>query len=66
MSSAHTAPSLHEVAEDPGDDFTSQPGDVDGGIVAAGFFTLGVNCARGIDDVYQGICVAEVVEEFVA
>lgn len=66
VAAADAGPSLHEVAEDPGDDFAPQPGDVDGGVVAARLFALGVHCARGVDDVYQGVGVAEIVEELVA
>jgi hypothetical protein len=57
---------LHQVAEDPVDDFGAEPDDVLGWVVAAGGFTFGVGGAADVDDVDQGIGVSEIVEEAVS
>lgn len=59
------APFLHQVAEHPVDDLAAQPDDVVAGVVAPGGFAVGVRGAAHVDDVDQGVGVAEVVEEFV-
>lgn len=66
MSPLHAPPFLQQVSENPLHDFGTQPDDVEGGVVAAGSFAFGVCGARDVDDVDEGVGVAEVVEEFVA
>lgn len=66
MAAANAAPALGQVATDPGDDLAAQPGDVDAGVIAAGVLALGVGGAADVDDVDEGVGVAEVVEELVA
>lgn len=66
VAAADRRPPLRQVAEGPGDDLGAQPGDVDGRVVAARLLAVGVDGARGVDDVDEGVGVAQVVEELVA
>lgn len=66
MTAPNAAPALGQVAPDPGDDLATQPSDVDAGIIAAGVLALSVGGAADVDDVDEGVGVAQVVEELVA
>ncbi|KAJ6440527.1 tetratricopeptide-like helical [Purpureocillium lavendulum] len=59
-------PALHQIAEDPGHHLAAQPGDVDRRVVASSLLALGVDGARGVNDVDERVGVAQVVEELVA
>lgn len=66
MAAANATPALGQVAPDPGNDLATQPGDVDAGVIAAGVLALGVGGAADINDVNEGVGVAEIVEELIA
>jgi hypothetical protein len=66
MSSFDTPPLLHQVALDPAHDLPAQPFYIDAWVVASGVLALSVRRAGYINDVYQCVGVAEVVEELVA
>ena len=59
-------PLLPKVSLDPGHDPGPQPCNVRGGIVPARHLTLGVCCARSVNDMYQSVGVSQVVEKLVA
>lgn len=66
VAASNATPALGQVTPDPGDDLTAQPGYVDAGVVAAGVLTLRISGATDVDDVDEGVGVAQVVEELVA
>lgn len=66
MTAPNATPALSQVTPDPSNDLTAQPGYVDAGVVAPGVLTLRIGGAADVNNVDEGVGVAEVVEELVA